>query len=214
MLQLQNLVKKYGDHLVLDIPELHLEAGIYWVKGSNGIGKTTLFKILAGLLPYQGQIWLNPEMELSQQVIRHRQLINYGEAEPLYPAFLTGQELINLVAAAKKSISGQVIELVQRLQVDAFIRNPIGSYSSGMLKKLSILLAFLGKPAWIILDEPLITLDAETVKIVNQLIIDYHLSGVSFLLSSHQDFISHDLPLTATLLLENKTLHPQPVINP
>ncbi|PSR52546.1 ABC transporter [Adhaeribacter arboris] len=207
MLQLRNLLKKYGNTVILDIPDLQLNTGIYWIKGINGAGKTTLFKVLAGLLPYQGQIFLRGETELKQALIRHRQLINYSEAEPLYPTFLTGQELVNLVAAAKKPSPAQVNELTERLQVSAFLAQPIGSYSSGMLKKLSILLAFLGKPTLIILDEPLITLDAAAITTVNQLIMEYYQKQeISFLLSSHQNFITHDLPVTATLLLENKTL--------
>ncbi len=207
MLQLRNLLKEYGDTVVLDIPEWQLAPGIYWVKGANGAGKTTLFKVLAGLLPYQGQIRIQGEPELRKEVIRHRQLVNYGEAEPLYPTFLTGQELLNLVVAAKKPLPEQVTELIERLQVSTFITNPVGSYSSGMLKKLSLLLAFLGKPALIILDEPLITLDVAAIRAVNQLITEYHQNqGISFLLSSHQNFITQDLPITATLLLEKTTL--------
>ncbi|MDQ4141120.1 MAG: ABC transporter ATP-binding protein [Bacteroidota bacterium] len=207
MLQLRNLLKKYGDTVILNIPDLHLGAGIYWIKGVNGAGKTTLFKVLAGLLPYQGQIFLQGKTELSRAIIRHRQLINYSEAEPLYPAFLTGKELLNLVIAAKKPTPAQVSELTERLLVGSFLNQPMGSYSSGMLKKLSILLAFLGNPALIILDEPLITLDAAAIATVNQLILEYYQKQeISFLLSSHQNFITHDLPVTATLVLENKTL--------
>lgn len=207
MLQLRNLLKKYGDTVVLDIPDLQLDAGIYWIKGVNGAGKTTLFKVLAGLLPYQGQIYLQGERELKQAAIRHRQLVNYSEAEPLYPAFLTGRELVNLVAAAKQTTPTQIADLTERLQAGTFLKQFIGSYSSGMLKKLSILLAFLGRPSLIILDEPLITLDAAAIAAVNQLILKYYQKlEVSFLLSSHQNFIISDLPVTATLLLENKKL--------
>ncbi|WP_220463950.1 ATP-binding cassette domain-containing protein [Adhaeribacter radiodurans] len=93
------------------------------------------------------------------------------------------------------------------MQLGSFLSQPIGSYSSGMLKKLSVLLAFLGKPTLIILDEPLITLDAAAITTVNQLILEYYQNQeISFLLSSHQNFITHDLPVTATLLLENKKL--------
>lgn len=213
MLHLRNIVKKYGAQVVLDLPELTLDAGIYWIKGANGANKTTLFKVLAGILPYQGQIQINGGPAVSKDVVRHRQLVNYGEAEPLYPDFLTGQELLDLVAAAKKPVSGQVTNLVERLQIGSFIDHPVGSYSSGMLKKLSLLLAFLGNPAWIILDEPLITLDAAAVLTVNQLITEYHQThGISFLLSSHQNFISRDLPVTATLVLDNKTLAPEPTL--
>ena len=56
MLQLMSVKKNYGKHLVLEISSLQLNSGIYWVKGANGSGKTTLLKMIAGLLPFEGDI--------------------------------------------------------------------------------------------------------------------------------------------------------------
>ncbi|QNF33118.1 hypothetical protein HUW51_10410 [Adhaeribacter swui] len=44
MLLLRKLLKKYGDTVILDIPDLQLDSGIYWIKGANGAGKTTFLK--------------------------------------------------------------------------------------------------------------------------------------------------------------------------
>ena len=69
--------------------------------------------MLAGILPYQGHLEVNNGPKLRQKPIWHRQLINYGEAEPLYPAFLTGQDLLELMAAAKKPAPAQTAELIR-----------------------------------------------------------------------------------------------------
>jgi ABC-2 type transport system ATP-binding protein len=191
---------------VLKIQELTIPAGIHWIKGRNGSGKTTLFKVLAGLLPYKGALFLEEDIILTQQPIRHREFISYGEAEPLYPPFLTGEELVKLFAKARKAPIGQVGQLAEALGADAFLRQATGTYSSGMLKKLSLVLAFLGGPKLILLDEPLITLDDATVQAVYALIKEYHQKGVAFLLTSHQDIDMPELPLTGTWLVKGQAL--------
>ncbi|MFB9863718.1 ABC transporter ATP-binding protein [Rufibacter immobilis] len=206
MLTFQGFSKSYAQAPVLEIPELTVPAGIHWIKGRNGSGKTTLFKVLAGLLPYKGDIFLDGRVALSQQPVLHRQNISFGEAEPLYPAFITGQELVNLFAKARQAPEGQAHHLAEALGVTAFLGKATGAYSSGMLKKLSLVLAFLGEPSLILLDEPLITLDAATVQAMYGLIQERHRQGTSFLLTSHQDIEMPDLSLTATWLVQHQTL--------
>ena len=56
-----------------------------------------------------------------------------------------------------------------------------------MLKKLSLVLAFTGTPKVILLDEPLITLDVQTVPLINNLVEEFHTQfGITFIISSHQ----------------------------
>jgi ABC-2 type transport system ATP-binding protein len=86
------------------------------------------------------------------------------------------------------------------------IDKPIGTYSSGMLKKLSLVLAFLGNPKLILLDEPLITIDAESLKILYSWIREEHNKGVSFMLSSHQALDVGEHLNASELLVENQTL--------
>ncbi|MBA9078183.1 ABC transporter ATP-binding protein [Rufibacter quisquiliarum] len=206
MLTFQGFSKSYADAPVLEIQQLTVPPGIHWVKGRNGSGKTTLFKVLAGLLPYKGDLFLNGTVALSQQPVLHRQHISFGEAEPLYPSFITGQELVNLFAKARQAPHGQAAQLAKALGAEEFLHKATGTYSSGMQKKLSLVLAFLGTPRLILLDEPLITLDTATVQAMYALIKACHGQGVSFLLTSHQDIEMPDLPLTATWLVQNQML--------
>lgn len=209
MLHFKNFSKSYGSHLILSIPELEMPPGLHWLKGQNGSGKTTLFKVLAGMLPYTGSIILDQNISLEKNPVLHRTFINFGEAEPLYPTFLTGLDLINLFTKAKKAPANQINQLIEQFNAGSYLGNSIGTYSSGMRKKLSVLLAFIGTPRIILLDEPLITLDEATVKTVYALIKEYkEHTGCSFLISSHQDIEMPELPLTATWLFKNQTVKP------
>ncbi len=204
-LQVKNLRKSYGSHEVLAIPEWQIDKGIYWIQGENGAGKSTLFRTLSGMLPFEGEVLLEQKFDLKRDPVAYRLRLNLGEAEPLYPAFLTPADLLAFVAESKKSPAGQLPELVEALGIN-YLDQPMGACSSGMVKKTSLALAFLGEPSVIILDEPLITIDLEARGNLFALIKKYHARGVTFLLSSHQPFAETDLPLTAGFALQNRTL--------
>jgi ABC-2 type transport system ATP-binding protein len=207
MITLQHIQKKYYDTLILSIPRLELPPGIYWMQGGNGAGKTTCLKIIAGLIPFEGDVTVQTTISSKQQPVRYRQLVNYAEAEPLYPAFLTGRDLLHLHTATKGPGPENIEELATLLGVPAFLNNPVSSYSSGMLKKLSLLLAFTGTPAVILLDEPLITLDSATIPVLYDWIRRFHTQhGVTFCITSHQPIADGALPVTATLAIEHKDL--------
>jgi ABC-2 type transport system ATP-binding protein len=67
MLQLTNIQKSFGSHHVFSIDELRLQNGIYWLKGANGSGKSTLMNVVAGLLPFKGEIILNEKISIHKQ---------------------------------------------------------------------------------------------------------------------------------------------------
>lgn len=197
LLTVSNLTKAYAGRTVLTLPELHLPPGIHYFRGSNGSGKTTFFRTVAGLLPFSGQITLDDRYEISRDPVAYRLRVNYAEAEPVYPDFLTPRDLAGFVGRAKRAPIGQVDELTDVLSVKPFWTQPTGTFSSGMLKKVSLLLALLGAPRLVLLDEPLTTLDGSTAA----RLFDYigHLRAdrdVSFYLTSHQDVSRTGLPLT------------------
>ena len=102
MLQLKQVKKEYSATTVLSIDALTIENGIILLQGENGSGKTTLLKVIAGLLPFDGDIVMNDTFSIKKQRTAFIRNINYAETEPLYPGFLTGKELVKLFCYAKK----------------------------------------------------------------------------------------------------------------
>jgi len=96
--------------------------------------------------------------------------------------------LIEFYKKTKGATNEQVGYLLDKLEVKPFASGKIGEYSSGMIKKLSLALAFIGNPRLILLDEPLITLDVHATVSILQLITEYATKGVSVVFSSHQEF--------------------------
>ncbi|KAA0991770.1 ABC transporter ATP-binding protein [Dyadobacter aurulentus] len=207
VLEIRDLRQQYGDLEILAIAHFAISHGIYWVQGENGAGKSTLFRTLSGMLPCTGSVVIDGQFDLKKHPVEYRLRLNLGEAEPLYPAFLTPADLIAFVAEAKKAPEGQADELISRLGIN-YLKNNFGSCSSGMVKKVSLALAFLGNPKIIILDEPLITIDKQAREALFGIIRTYHESGVTFLLSSHQPFQQEGLEITQSFGLRNKTLVP------
>lgn len=206
MLKVKNYSKSYNNHTIVAVEDLEIPEGIHWVKGINGSGKSTFFRSVAGIIPFDGEIsWNN--LDIRKDAVTYRMQVNMSEADPLYPDYLSGYDLLNFIAEAKKAETSQLQQLAEVLGVDVYWKSAIGTYSSGMLKKISLLSAFLGKPSLIMLDEPLITIDDRSVKIVYELVKEYaEQQGVSFLLSSHQDFRFEQLAIKNMYLIQNQTI--------
>ena len=204
MLELKALKKSYNSHLILDIKQLTLAEGMYWMKGKNGSGKTTLMKILAGLIPFEGSVALHA-VDLIKEPIAYRRQINYAEAEPLYPSFLTGKELLKFVQAARKDSDINVQALIDIWGIRGFMNDRIETYSSGMIKKLSLALVFIGNTRLVLLDEPLITLEDSALPILFKLMSDRAKVGTSFLFTSHQSFPESEIPFIGKIMIENQT---------
>jgi ABC-2 type transport system ATP-binding protein len=206
MLQLADFKKSYNHVTVLHIPQLEIRPGIYWIKGANGSGKSTLLKAIAGIIDFSGDILLD-HTSIKKRAVGYRRQVNFAEAEPVFPEFLTGREMLALFMTAKQAPAGQQDRYLESMQMQAYLDQPLGAYSSGMLKKLSLLLAFIGTPKLILLDEPLITLDTASLAILYDWIKErQQTQGTSFLLSSHQALEQHTLNISGTLHVADKTV--------
>ena len=205
MLTINQFQKKYpgSDAPVLSISNFHLEKGIYWIKGENGSGKTSLIKSIAGLIPFNGSVTVN-NIELNNNRMAYTKAVNYAEAEPQYPSFLTGKELIDFY---KSTNGGELpLHLVTALGVEKFMHSKTATYSSGMMKKLSLVLAFTGNPQLILLDEPLIALDAASVDVLQNSIVTYYQKGISFIITSHQSLNNAIVQYDGIFSIKDKTL--------
>ena len=206
MLYLSDIKKTFSGQLILTIPSLSFDNGIFWIRGGNGSGKTTLLKMIAGLASCEGTIQLDGSIDITKNPVDYRKYVNYAEAEPLFPSFLSGYDLVHLFQKTKRADKRDVDQLIETFNIRSYLSNPIGTYSSGMAKKLSLVLAFIGQPKVILLDEPLVTLEDHSIPILLALINSYHRERkVTFLLTSHQLF-EHEAQLNMqSILVKDKT---------
>jgi len=202
MLQLTDIKKAYGSRLILEIPQLTIPYGAYWIKGNNGSGKTTLMKVLAGINPFEGVVQLN-NTDLVKNPMAYRQQVSFAEAEPVFPGFVTGWDLIRFVQNTRNEKEESMQALVDYFGVRGFLDYSVGTYSSGVNKKLSLLLTFIGNTKLILLDEPLITLEDIFLPLLFSLIKERQARGTSFLLSSHQPFREDQFKPDGKIVVEN-----------
>ena len=206
LLQFDHFTKRYGSQLILHIDQLPWESGLHLIHGPNGCGKSTLLKSLAGLIPYGGKIMWENTWDLRSRPQLQRQMINYSEAEPVFPPFLRGRYLMELFLSYKNGHVDQQNRIQKRLTIGDYTEQKISTYSSGMKKKLALLLAFTGSPKLILLDEPFATLDKEAQRQLCDLISDYLNQGISFILTTHQE-IPPALPDAQHWFIAQQSIH-------
>ena len=178
--------KAYGSHKVLSIPDLTIPDGVHWIQGVNGSGKSTLLKSIAGIIPFDGSININT-YDVKRNPVQSRRQVAYSEAEPIYPEFLSARDIIEFVAEMRGINSEAMTEIGNYFDMISFQDQAIGGYSTGMLKKLSLTLAFAGSILWILLDEPFAFIDGETEEKLISLIKTRSNAGINFIITSHHD---------------------------
>ncbi len=206
MLRIEKLYKKYNEAIILDIDILDLPNGMYWLKGANGSGKSTLLKIIAGLIPFNGNIICN-DVSLQKDSVNYKKLISYHAADAALPPYLTGLDLIQFYASVRQVKQSGIDEITTLFKLNDFVKQKVGTYSSGMQKRLALALAFVGNPYLIMLDEPLSTLDVETTYLINDIIKQYHKTGSNFIITSHQDFEYNGINFTKHLIVQNQQVN-------
>lgn len=137
MLEILQLKKYYGNRVILDIPKLSITPGIYWVKGKNGSGKTTLLKIIGGTIPFEGAVTFN-SINLRFNPMSYRKQVSFVEAEPLFPEFLTGWQILRFIGKIRNQRDHSVMTLVEHFGVQDFLGFAVGTY---------LPLRFIAKPS-------------------------------------------------------------------
>lgn len=164
MLEIRKLVKTYNGRPALQGIDLKLEKGeIYGLLGPNGAGKTTTLKILAGLIsPDSGEILVNGERYHRDHSALKRK-ISYVPDQPFIYPKLTGEEhlhfyadLYNIPQSVRKERFDFYFEY---FEYELYRSELVEIYSAGTRQKLLISQALLVEPEFLLLDEPLTSID-------------------------------------------------------
>lgn len=160
LLQVQDLDVALGGRRILQAVTLNVPQGCWFgLLGVNGSGKTTLLRALSGRLkPGQGTIRLAGEDLTSHAADRARR-IGFAPPPDSLPPEVSGGELLDLIAAARRAPARLPADIYEALGVGPLERVMIGQMSSGMRQRIAVFSAFIGAPEILLLDEPFNWLD-------------------------------------------------------
>jgi ABC-2 type transport system ATP-binding protein len=179
------LAKDYGGVRGLVDLDLEVRAGeVFGFLGPNGAGKTTTIRLLMGMLRPTGGSARILGLDCWWQAVAVKQLVGYVPGELPDWGRLRGREITAYLAGLRGGVDpSQVASLCERLELDLGRR--WGEYSRGNKQKLALVLAFMHRPALLILDEPTGGLDPLKQQVFYQLVRDARASGATVFLSSH-----------------------------
>jgi ABC-2 type transport system ATP-binding protein len=184
----RGLTKRYeGGVLALDRLDLDVPAGsVFGLLGPNGAGKTTTLRLLVGLIhPTAGTASVGG-ITLGTEGLTRR--IGFLDQDPRYYAWATGNELVMLVGLLH-GMSGAALEtrtreVMAQVGLTEAAGRRVGTYSGGMRQRLGIAQALVNRPAVLILDEPVSSLDPEGRRDLLALIADLR-GTATVLFSTH-----------------------------
>lgn len=188
VLDVLNLCKSYGNHLVLDDISFSIrENEIVGFIGPNGAGKSTLMKCLCGLIHMDsGNVTICGHDIQSQREKALSHQASLIESPGLF-FNMTGYENLEIFASLKNVSKDKLQQMADYTRIGDYLKKPVSSYSLGMKQRLALSTALLSSPQFLMLDEPMNGLDPSGVfelrKELRKMVDEY---GMSLLISSHQ----------------------------
>ena len=184
VIETKQLCKKFKTKLAANNVNMHIEKGsIYGFIGKNGAGKTTVMKLILGLLrPTSGELTINGSEDLNKERAKIGSLIE----DPGIYKNCTAFENMKRYAILFNTSDEEIKELLKLVDLDKTGRKVAGHFSLGMKQRLGIAISMLGHPEILILDEPINGLDPAGIKEVRDTIVRLNKEkGITFLISSH-----------------------------
>ncbi len=204
---LRHIAKSFGPQHVFQDLTLDIEAGaLHGVIGPNGTGKTTLFRIMLGLLPpdrgtltWHNQPWAPQSPRLAY----------VPEERGLYPFMSVRQHLqwfgrlwgLSPAAAQKRALFW-----LDRLALTPYAATAALDLSKGNARKLQLALSLLVPPDLLILDEPFDGMDPTNVRLIQQVLHTLHQQGMTIILSSHSLDFLETFCTSVTLLRQGQVM--------
>jgi ABC-2 type transport system ATP-binding protein len=190
MIRTEALSHSYGTAVALQHLDLHVAPGeIVGLLGPNGAGKSTTVKILTGLIrPSSGRAFV-AGFDIVQEALEAKRHLGYVPEQPVVYDALSADEFLEVIAALHhldvEAARRRRDELLDLLDLGHARHQRLSAYSKGMKQKVVLAAALIHRPQVLILDEPLDGLDANSARVVKELLRSLATQGRTVLFCSH-----------------------------
>ena len=198
MIEITQLVKKFGNLTAVNQITLSVPRGEFFaVLGPNAAGKTTLIRILAGLLkPTTGTARI-AGFDVQREPLEARRRLAYVPDFPFLYDKLTPWEFFRFIGQLflmeEAAIQAASRELIPRFNLEAFVNKPIESLSHGTRQRVAIASALLHDPEVFVIDEPMVGLDPQHARVVKDILKERTRRGMTVFLSTHQLSVAEEM---------------------
>lgn len=190
LLAAKGLAKRFHGIEVLRAVDLCVGPGeIVALYGPNGVGKTTLLRILATLLrPQQGTLAIDGINAFEEKALARQKLLFLGHGTQLYEDLPAEDNLRFFLALRERPQphTDQALRAVlEQVELWKFRKFAVAQYSAGMKRRLSLAKAMLVQPPLLLLDEPYTSLDKAGVSLLNDFLAESAAAGRAVVMVSH-----------------------------
>ena len=195
LIRLEKISLSFGKRQILDNVNFNVNSGeILGMLGPNGVGKSTLFNLIIGLIkPDFGSIIINEENVLNYPIAERTQKFKIGYV-PQYGGYFHDLTLLDNLKAVSEVLIKNVTDrntkidyLISRFELDSILGIQAKFLSGGQKKKLVIAMALIGDPKVLLLDECFAALDVMTIKMLQELIVSLQAEkNISICICDHQ----------------------------
>ena len=198
MIELDQLVKKFGDLVAVDNITLKIGRGEFFAMlGPNAAGKTTTIKLLTGLIkPTSGRSRICG-FDVQTEPLEARRRLAYVPDFPFLYDKLTAWEFFRFTGEMFQLEASRIEknsrELVARFHLEDFADRTLEGLSHGTRQRIAIVSALLHDPEVFVIDEPMVGLDPQHARVVKDVLKERSLAGTTVLVSTHQLEIAEEM---------------------
>ena len=195
LIRMEKISLSFGKRQILDNINFNVNSGeILGMLGPNGVGKSTLFNLIIGLIkPDFGSIIINGENVLNYPIAERTQKFKIGYV-PQYGGYFHDLTLLDNLKAVSEVLIKKITDrnnkidyLISRFELDSILNVQAKFLSGGQKKKLVIAMALMGDPKVLLLDECFAALDVMTIKMLQELIVSLQAEkNISICICDHQ----------------------------
>ena len=188
LLEVNNVVKKYGNFTALNDVSLHIPKGsVFGLLGPNGAGKTSLIRIINQItMPDSGTVFLDGE----PLAPHHVEQIGYlPEERGLYKSMKVGEQalyLAQLKGLSKSEAKKRLKYWFEKFDISAWWGKKIEELSKGMAQKVQFIVTVLHQPKLLIFDEPFSGFDPINAQLIAKEILQLRDEGATIIFSTHR----------------------------